>query len=910
MPKKRGPKKKKNGQQSSAKHSPRNTKDENTKGFSIDPQETAGDREKAQSISVGAEAISAVRLEEEDVQQDSKAPLPNGSRLVDQPSGDVEVQESWLENLPELTELILWKVSEVILPDRFMSLGLKLGLPQIKLEMLLAERSTMFQWKETTFNMLYQWYNDQVGDPSKFLFQVLTTDEGLDQKEVFNLLFERTATGRSVDVRFKVMVQWKKEQTAQIDQVETLARILEACHERRKAYKIRQNHLGVTNERKKLLISEDQPKEGVAEVQLNVTHSNQLVREEAQGKLQALLDASSSDVSLVPSTGVGGDFLEGLKSFTELCKPLLDVVRHLERSIGRDGFYKPTGLTVDSIHFHVKVYTIEGLRLLQSDVQSGRIGHQLGMVLISEKTKQEVGNDIVLDVALEGSGAWDLLSHAVIDPIIPSSSLSTSTEKAYTGEASKEMKDWTEVEVAIWLKSYVGLSDVSKFEGVDGFTLVRCTKAELIEDFKLSAGYCKKLMVRREHYLEKEGMGMLTTPESPSSHSRDGNSKVSAMDSVTTPSPVAVEPTPFSAILVSQGERMHKTSSSSPMGNIHVDSKGVEVPGKKQTTAAPSVREVTVASLKMEQDTVESIVDMETAYGSSYASATPNPSVDLPLPVKDSERKLTNLLLGSDKGELDSSYYPVLVVNTPAQQMSSAELEERFGFMSSVSWNVVFDCNADSNKTGLCQYVNQKKSLKILSTDNFTETKNVDALREDIDFPEIPVWVFPNGRNDVNVQGMDKMLDMDWMRERSHAVLNTVRFFSDPGVIPPGRAVVVFFLLSYSDIMVMTQLFREFYTYKSFQDLKRFTVIAENQSVLHKWIQHLESQSIVSSKDMNDRCLGGVPWQEINTYMLRLLGSYKDNRETLFIAKESSTNYPFYVNELDDVDEGPVSYDI
>ncbi|XP_030850191.1 sterile alpha motif domain-containing protein 9-like [Strongylocentrotus purpuratus] len=37
---------------------------------------------------------------------------------------------------------------------------------------------------------------------------------------------------------------------------------------------------------------------------------------------------------------------------------------------------------------------------------------------------------------------------------------------------------------------------------------------------------------------------------------------------------------------------------------------------------------------------------------------------------------------------------------------------------------------------------------------------------------------------------------------------------------------------------------------------------------------------------------------------------YKDNRETLFIAKESSTNYPFYVNELDDVDEGPVSYDI
>eukprot|EP00057_Strongylocentrotus_purpuratus_P014135 XP_011668609.1 PREDICTED: sterile alpha motif domain-containing protein 9-like [Strongylocentrotus purpuratus] len=36
---------------------------------------------------------------------------------------------------------------------------------------------------------------------------------------------------------------------------------------------------------------------------------------------------------------------------------------------------------------------------------------------------------------------------------------------------------------------------------------------------------------------------------------------------------------------------------------------------------------------------------------------------------------------------------------------------------------------------------------------------------------------------------------------------------------------------------------------------------------------------------------------------------YKDNRETPFIAKESSSNYPSYVNELDDIDEVPVSYD-
>ena len=48
-------------------------------------------------------AITPMRLDEEDVQRDRMASLPNSSRLVDQPSGDGEVQENWLENLPGMS---------------------------------------------------------------------------------------------------------------------------------------------------------------------------------------------------------------------------------------------------------------------------------------------------------------------------------------------------------------------------------------------------------------------------------------------------------------------------------------------------------------------------------------------------------------------------------------------------------------------------------------------------------------------------------------------------------------------------------------------------------------------------------------------------------------------------------------
>nr|XP_054752957.1 sterile alpha motif domain-containing protein 9-like [Lytechinus pictus] len=1083
MPKKKESYKARKRPKSSAKCRSAHSEDENIKGPSTHPQGTPGNREETFPVMDAATAMTEVRLGGDENQRVKMTHLQNDSaQLVTQPSGVNEVQMDLLDSLPGLTELALWKVSEVISPHRILPLGLRLGLANTKLGNIV---SSSMQQEEKTFKMFYVWDRNQEGDQSKFLFRVLTSEEKLDQDQVFDMFFEKQhicqgffgrafqdfqlheiaeelhvdkliplslrlgrtysrichvredSKSHSVNACYTIMTLWRGEQTTQIDQFESLARVMEACQEKKLAYQIRQNHFGVTNENKTLLISEEQHMEGLGEVQLNVSHANKLVREEAQGRLQAVLEAGISETSLVLSPGGEiAEFVKGLKECSLFFKRHSAMVKSLEKTVGRDGMYKLIGFTVDSIHFHVKVYTIKGLRALQMDIQSGRIGHELGKVLLSEKTKQQFTGDIVLDVTSEG-GAWNLLSSAVND-LLPSNtspsteleprqelkadrapSIDLSTEKRdveqanvhyqeeedsevqsgsdslstpkegssqpfnspsrpemssdvtlkgrdaethvetpSAGEAPRRMEDWTEEEVAVWLKTDVHFSDeiVCKFEGVDGYTLVRYTSDELKEDHGLAPGYYRRLLKKRQDYLEKEQMRLETTPKYVSSKIRYGNSRDSTSESV--PSPVIVDSSPSPSISSDANEKFQQSEYmqiSSSLATCNVSDEG-----KKQTTISASQTVEPDASLNVG----ESTQDMEPECSPSITSSPPNaaevvsplpqcgypempedsrlleitgkkeatiaasqtedpdtsryavestqgikpgcsPSVtpsrtsatevDSTLPLyghpevqetlhsssetagmeenSNTEKRLTNLLLGSDKGELDSSFYPVLVVNTPSQLMSSAEVGDQFGFMASVNWNAVFDCNADSNKVGLCQYVNQRKTIKILNADKFTETKDVDELREGIDFPEIPVWVFPNGRNDVNVKGMDKFSDIDWMRERSHAVLNTVRFFSDPGVIPPGRAVVVFLLLSYSDIMVMTQLFREFYTSKSFRDLKRFTIIAEDRSVMHRWIQHLESQSIVSSKTMMERCIGGVKWQEINTYMMRLLGS-------------------------------------
>nr|XP_054752959.1 sterile alpha motif domain-containing protein 9-like isoform X2 [Lytechinus pictus] len=1062
MPKKKESYKARRRPQSSAKRRSAHSKDENIKGPSTDPQGTPGNREETFPVMDAA----TVRLGGDENQQDKMTQFQNDSaQLVTQPSGVSEMEVDFLDSLPGLTELALWKVSEVISPDRIMPLGLRLGLPDTKLRNIVG---SSIQQEEKTFRMFFDWYRNQEGDQSKFLFRVLTSEEMLDQKEVFDMFFEKQhicqeffgkafqdfqlheiakelhvdkliplslrlgltysrichvredSKSHSVNACYAIMMHWCEEQTLQIDQFESLASVMEACHEKRLAFQIRQNHFGVTNENKTLLIGEEQPMEGLGEVQLNVSHANKLVREEAQGRLQAVLEAGFSETSVALSPGGEiGEFLIGLRDRSLFFKHHSAMVRWLEKTIGRDGMYKLIGLTVDSIHFHVKVYTMEGLSFLQMDIQSGRIGHDLGKVLLSEETKQQFTEDIVFDVTSEGGAlteleqrqelkadrapSIDLLStekqdieQATVhfqeeeDSEVKSGSDSLSTPKEGSsrpfhspsrqemsgdvtlkgknaemhvetpsaGEAPRKMEDWTEEEVAVWLKTDVHFSDeiVCKFEGVDGYTLVWYTSDELKEYRGLAPGYYRRLLKKRQDYLEKEQMRLETTPKYVSSKIRYGNSRDSTSESV--PSPVIVDSSPSPSISSDANEKFQQSEYmqiSSSLATCNVSDEG-----KKQTTISASQTVEPDASLNVG----ESTQDMEPECSPSITSSPPNaaevvsplpqcgypempedsrlleitgkkeatiaasqtedpdtsryavestqgikpgcsPSVtpsrtsatevDSTLPLyghpevqetlhsssetagmeenSNTEKRLTNLLLGSDKGELDSSFYPVLVVNTPSQLMSSAEVGDQFGFMASVNWNAVFDCNADSNKVGLCQYVNQRKTIKILNADKFTETKDVDELREGIDFPEIPVWVFPNGRNDVNVKGMDKLSDIDWMRERSHAVLNTVRFFSDPGVIPPGRAVVVFLLLSYSDIVVMTQLFREFYTFKSFRDLKRFTIIAEDRSIMHRWIQHLESQSIVSSKTMMERCLGGVKWQEINTYMMRLLGS-------------------------------------
>ena len=480
-----------------------------------------------------------------------------------------------------------------------------------------------------------------------------------------------------------------------------------------------------------------------------------------------------------------------------------------------------------------------------------------------------------------------------------------------SGSELTKMEEWTEEDVESWLRAVVQFPErlVKNFEGVDGYTLVRLQKEELKEDFELRIGHCKRLMFRREDQLGKESTTANVTADTQLLHV-EPTTETAVHHGVS--SPVTTRPdipmivkrtlvmhrddlTPTSYLhmedreakntKIMEGSSTALSKSRSPSPEEHVCKADDSPDGVRPQIQDPLSSSITEMPSSTELPLLKSAVDSQPRDDFTFGDKDIETNAD-------NEKKLANLLLGSDKGTMDSSYYPVLVVNTPSTKCDTVqEVEEKFGFVSSVKWNVAFDCDVNSYKDGLCKHVHDNRPIKILSPGEFADTKDVNIVREDIDFPEVPVWIFPNGRDDAG-RKEQKLSDIDWMRERSNAVLDSVRFFSNPSVIPPGRAVVIFLLLSDADVMVISHIFRELYTSKSFKDLRHFTVIAEDQAILEKWVKHIDDQKIVAEKDLTTRCLSGIPWQKVNMYMLRLLGSCQTRLPELPMYPTGSCQLP------------------
>ena len=244
----------------------------------------------------------------------------------------------------------------------------------------------------------------------------------------------------------------------------------------------------------------------------------------------------------------------------------------------------------------------------------------------------------------------------------------------------------------------------------------------------------------------------------------------------------------------------------------------------------------------------------------------------LPVNALSEEPRLRQLLTGDKDGEIDESFYPVLVANKPPEQLLSESepdtIDQQFGFIKSIKWVTVLDFYSKSLVNGLCKLYHDDRMVTLQRPDLFRDIESDVELRNSIEFPEKTLWVFTNGREDHPSIETPHMDLQEWNKERSRDVEASVTFFSKPSVIPKGRAVIMFLVLSDDDIDILCDTFRKMSS--SFQGLQNITCIVENQETYLKFVKGVEKW--FSKDEIDERSVVGLKWNEINRIVMRMKG--------------------------------------
>ncbi|XP_022081709.1 sterile alpha motif domain-containing protein 9-like [Acanthaster planci] len=239
------------------------------------------------------------------------------------------------------------------------------------------------------------------------------------------------------------------------------------------------------------------------------------------------------------------------------------------------------------------------------------------------------------------------------------------------------------------------------------------------------------------------------------------------------------------------------------------------------------------------------------------------------------EAILRMLLTGDGSGELDQSYYPILVANKapslPSECSKIGNIRQQFGFIKSIKWTTVLDFDSQSLSHGLCKIYHDDRMVTLQEPNLFKNVESEEELRNSIGFPEKTLWLFANGREDNPTIESPPMDLREWNKERSRDVEASISFFSKPSVIPKGRAAIVFLLLSDQDLGIVCDIFRKMSS--SFQGLQNITCIAEDLGVYSRFVEIMERW--FNKVEIDARSVVGLEWQDINRIMMRMSGVSK-----------------------------------
>ncbi|XP_029444748.1 sterile alpha motif domain-containing protein 9-like isoform X2 [Rhinatrema bivittatum] len=155
--------------------------------------------------------------------------------------------------------------------------------------------------------------------------------------------------------------------------------------------------------------------------------------------------------------------------------------------------------------------------------------------------------------------------------------------------------------------------------------------------------------------------------------------------------------------------------------------------------------------------------------------------------------RLVSLLTGN-KDTLDDSYYNynILIANK-SHECQIKHLE----FLKEIQWFAVLEFDPDSMSNGVCKSYSKNRAANLHFPDQYKDIdKSTFEKIENLNLFKQTSWIFCNGRSDLNSSEYHPLSPKLWHRERAGTVRKLISFLSREDIMPRGKFLVVFLLLS------------------------------------------------------------------------------------------------------------------
>ncbi|XP_013013899.2 sterile alpha motif domain-containing protein 9 [Cavia porcellus] len=247
--------------------------------------------------------------------------------------------------------------------------------------------------------------------------------------------------------------------------------------------------------------------------------------------------------------------------------------------------------------------------------------------------------------------------------------------------------------------------------------------------------------------------------------------------------------------------------------------------------------------------------------------------------------KLVTLLTGN-QDLLDNSYYDwyILVTNKchPDQII-------HLDFLKEIKWFAILEFDPESKTKGVLKAFKESRAANLHSPSQFVEEKTTTEEKiSSLNLYQKPSWIFCNGRSDLDSEKYEPVDPVSWQKERASEVRKLISFLTREDIMPRGKFLVVFLLLSSVDDP-KDPLIETFCTfYQDLSGMENILCICVQPNICQGWKDLLEARLTNEQDELSDKCISALNLEQINGTILKLK-SITQSSERLLPSICSST---------------------